>query len=272
MLCRLFGCRCPCLLCGRLCERIWSGKYTFLATYENCEICRYFPRKLLRSKYTSVGEWRMGCDRESRDRTEREGTGWKGTDHGTAWRGTGRDPHTVLSLSVSSRPSTLSRPSPYRPIPIHAIPSLSTLSSLVLLRPVPSLSMPFCPCPPLPVPLCHVPSLSTPSCPNLHAASSLSITSSPPLSCPVPLHPVLSLPMPSCPFPSSPIPLCPVPSLSVTSHSSLANGSVCTAKLFSLEISTDFISRLKSIFTILDTLAQPAAQQARAPASKQLLR
>ena len=42
---QLFGFRCPCLLRGRLCERILNGKYTFLATYENHEICRYFPRK-----------------------------------------------------------------------------------------------------------------------------------------------------------------------------------------------------------------------------------
>ena len=152
MFCRLFGCRCPCLLRGRLCERIWSGKYTFLATYENREICRYFPRKSLRCKHASVGEWRMGRDGEGRDRTERDETGWKRTGQ----HGDGRDRNRIPTLSCPSpsRPvplqsvSTLSRPFSCHPIPLHPVWSLSVLSRRSPTCPVPLhavlfLSMPF---------------------------------------------------------------------------------------------------------------------------------
>ena len=63
------------LLRGMRCERILNAKYAFLATHKNREICRYFPRKSLRCKYASVGEWRMRRDGEGRDRKERDGTG-----------------------------------------------------------------------------------------------------------------------------------------------------------------------------------------------------
>ena len=62
-----------------------NGKYTFLATYENCEICRYFPRKSPRCKYASVGEWRMGRHGEG----QRDGTGRRGT--GLDGKGTGQE-------------------------------------------------------------------------------------------------------------------------------------------------------------------------------------
>ena len=113
---QLFGYRCSCLLRSRLCVRIWNGKYTFLATYENREICRYFPRKSLRCKYASIGEWRMGRD------AERDGTG---------------SPHRPVPLRLvpslerdrirggDSTPSCLS---PSCPLPLHAVPSLSVLS------------------------------------------------------------------------------------------------------------------------------------------------
>ena len=81
--------------------RIWNGKNTFLATYENRGFRRYIPRKSLRGKCTSVGEWRMGRDREGRptgrrgtgldgkgrDGMERDGTGRRERDR-KGWRGT----------------------------------------------------------------------------------------------------------------------------------------------------------------------------------------
>ena len=105
---QLFGCSCPCLLRGRLCD-IWNGKYTFLATYENREICRCFPRKSLRCKYARLASdgWdvteREGTGRDwmeigkGRDVMERERTGRRGTGRGGEGRyrierdGTGRD-------------------------------------------------------------------------------------------------------------------------------------------------------------------------------------
>ena len=194
---------------------------------------------------------------------------------------------------------TLSRPSPSypvqslstRPVLLHAVPSLSTYvipslsmlyrpspPRLVPLRPVPSLSTPSRPCTPsspslsCPVPLHPFPSLSMPSRPSLPVPS-LSILSRPSPPRPIALLPVPSFSMPPHPFPSSPSPLRPVPSLSVTSHPPLANASVFTAKRFSREILTDtaiFVSSYKCTFTIPNTLAQPAAQQA--PVSEQLLR
>ena len=91
-------------------KRIWKGKNTFLATYENRGIWRYFPRKSFCGRYASVRDWRMGRDGEGRVRTERDGTGrkgmvrhgegrdgkerngkgWRGTGQPTGYRGTGR--------------------------------------------------------------------------------------------------------------------------------------------------------------------------------------
>ena len=97
------------MLRGRLCERIWNGKYTFLVTYKNREI--YFPRNLspdisrensfaVNTLALANGEWDvterdeigrngMGLDGKGRDSMERDGTG-RSRDR-TGWRGTRHD-------------------------------------------------------------------------------------------------------------------------------------------------------------------------------------